>query len=240
MEQIKILTARRAYEFRPDDLRLTMLSVAQIYQQIQQVFGFQVAQVATPMQTFGPVPSTLPPGVVFDFGGTQTPDEVPTPVRFLHIESTRIVMDVAGPSSAIDWSFQQLQGMLAEVRAPDGSPVIGEPVRVRDYSELSVRYGFGLEELVGGPLFDVAKEMLGEEGRDVLPLGIKFRAVAPSEEPNPGDIAGISSSRGHQIEYRAGTRLEEEAFFSAAELSTDRHIAWLKALGEKLVDGTEG
>jgi hypothetical protein len=234
MKQIKILAARRAYEFRPDDLRLTVLSVTQIHQQIQQYFSFQVVQVATPLQTFGPIPNTLPPGVVFDFGTTQTPDNVPTPIRFLHFEPTRIVVDVAGPSSAIDWTFTQLQNLLAEIEAPDGSPLMGEPERMRDYSELSVRYGFGLEELVSGPLFEVAEEVLKEDGQDILPLGVKFGTVAPDEEPNPGQIASINFSRGHQLEYRAGTRLEEGMFFSSAELSTDMHVDWLEALGRKV------
>lgn len=235
MEELKILAARRAYDFRTDDLRLTILSVAQIHQQIQQYFGFQVVQVATPLQTFGPIPNTIPPGVVFDYGMTQTPDEVPTPLRFLHFEPNRVVIDVAGPSSAIDWTFQQLRSILAEVRAPDGSATIGEPLRTRDYSEINVRYGFGLQEMVSGPLFEVAEEMLGEEGRKVLPLGIKFRAVAPDDTPNPGEIANINFSRGNQLEYRYDTQLGEGVLFSNAELPTDRHIAWLTALGERLV-----
>jgi hypothetical protein len=102
------------------------------------------------------------------------------------------------------------------------------------FSELSVRYGFGLEELVSGPLFEVAEEVLKEDGQDILPLGVKFGTVAPDEEPNPGQIASINFSRGHQLEYRAGTRLEEGMFFSSAELSTDMHVDWLEALGRKV------
>ncbi|MDQ5830545.1 MAG: hypothetical protein M3324_11965 [Actinomycetota bacterium] len=230
MEQIKILTARRAYEFRPDDLRLSVLSVAQVYQQIQQFFGFGVAVVATPQQMFGPVPNTIPPGLVFDYGATQTPEELPTPIRFLHFEPRRIVVDVAGPSSAIDWTFEQLQRVLAEIRAPDGSPSIGEPERMRDYSEISAHYDFDFGVMVGGPLLELARRTTNEEGHSAIPLSIRFRAVDPAEEVHPAEVGQPSLSQGQMFEIRAGTRPKDRTFFSAAELTTDQHLAWLESL----------
>ncbi len=108
-----------------------MLSVAEVHQQIWQYFSFQVVQIASPVQTFGPFPNTIPPGVVLDYGTTQTPEKSPTPIRFLYFEPGRIVIDVAGPSSAIDWTFRQLQRVLSEILSPDRSPVIGEPEMIR-------------------------------------------------------------------------------------------------------------
>ncbi len=233
-ERVKIISARRAYEFRPDDLRLSVLSVAQVHQQIQQYFSFQVVQIGTPLQTFGPFPNTMPPGVVFDYGTTQTPNEVPTPIRFMHFEPLRIVIDVAGPSSAIDWTFQQLLSLLQEVRAPDGSPLIGEPERIREYSELTLRHDFGIKDLVSGPLLDLANEVFGEEGRSMVPLGVKFGAVTSQEEPNPGEIGNMNFSRGNMFEYRFGTRYEEGVFFSCAQASTDKHVYWLEALAQRV------
>jgi hypothetical protein len=230
MEQLKILTARRAYEFRPDDLRLSVLSVVQVHQQIQQLFSFQVAAVGTPQQTFGPVPNTMPPGLVLDFGATQTPENIPTPMRFLHFEPQRIVIDVAGPSSAIDWTYEQLQRVLTAMQAPDGSPVLGEPERVREYSEISVHLGFGFEKLVGGPVFELAQKTFAEDHREVLPMGVKFDAVDPDNKVEPGRIGLHSYSRGNSIELRAGTRPEDKVFLSVAELPTDQHIAWLESL----------
>jgi hypothetical protein len=234
IEQTKILTARRAYEFRPDDLRLSVLSVAQVHQQIQQFFSFQVGAVGTPQPTFGPIPNTLPPGVVLDFGTTQTPENVPTPMRFLHFEPRRIVIDVAGPSSAIDWTYEQIRRILAEVQSPDGSAVIGEPVRTRDYSEIIAHFDFDFEDLISGPLLELAKETFDEDGRSVLPLSLKFRAVAPDEEADPGKITLGAFSDGNALELRAGTRPQDRTFYSVTEMPTDRHLAWLEALDQRL------
>lgn len=237
IEQTKILVSRRAYEFRPDELRLTVLTTAEVSQQIQQHFSFQVVQVATPLQTFGPIPVTMPPGLVFDYGTTQTPEDVPTPIRFLHFEPHRVVVDVAGPSSAIDWTFERLRLILEEARAPDGSPAIGNPENVREYSEISVRYDFGIEDVIGGPLLELAEETLGRGGLTVMPLGLKFGAVDPGAEVRPSEIGSMSYSRGGLVELRAGTRPEEKVFFSAAELPTSEHQAWLEAL-DRRVNGT--
>lgn len=234
MDQVKTVTARRAYEFRPDDLRVSVLSVAQVHQQIQQFFSFQVALVGTPQPTFGPVPNTMPPGVVLDFGTTQTPDEIPTPIRFMHFEPRRIVIDVAGPSSAIDWTYGQLRRILAEVKSPDSSPIIGEPAGIRDYSEIIVHFDFDFEDLIGGPLLELAKKTFGEDGRSVMPLGLRFRAVAPDEEAEPGAIGMMGFSHGNSLELRSGTRPQDRTFFSVAEMPTDRHLAWLEALNQRL------
>lgn len=234
MEQAKILVARRAYEFPPDELRLSLLSVNEVQQRIQQVFGFQAHGIGSPMPTFGPVPNTIPPGVVFDYGNTQTPDGVPTPTRFLHFEPRRMVIDVAGPSSAIDWTFEQLRALLEDVRAPDGSPAIGEPEATREYSEVVARYGFDFGELVSGPLIDLAREVFGEDGQAVLPMGVKFQAIESGAEVEPGSIGVMGFSRGNMIEIRTGTRPEERTYLSVAEVPTDKHLDWLKKLDERL------
>lgn len=234
IEQTKILTARRAYEFRPDDLRLSVLSVTQVHQQIQQFFSFQVAVVGTPQQTFGTVPSTMPPGVVMDFGTTQTPESTPVPMRFLHFEPRRIVIDVAGPSSAIDWTFEQLRDLFVNTPSPDGSPIIGEPEKIRDYSEIIVQYDFSFEDLVGGPLLELAKETFGKEDHSVLPLSVKFRAVDLEDEADPGKIGTMGFSQGNSIELRAGTRPSERTFYSVTELPTDKHLSWIEALDRRL------
>ena len=239
IEQIKILVSRRAYEFRPDDLRLTVLTTAEVSQQIQDHFSFQVLQVATPLQTFGPIPITMPPGLVFDYGTTQTPEYEPAPIRFLHFEPQRIVVDVAGPSSAIDWTFERLRLILEDVRAPDGSPAIGEPASIKEYSEISARYSFGIEDVIGGPLLDLASETFGGEELTVMPLGIKFGAVDPSAAVHPSEIGSMAFSRGSFVELRAGTTPEDKTFFSAAELTTDEHRSWLEALDQRM-SGTEG
>src|SRR5947209_3127631 len=109
LEQIKLLSSRRAYEFRPDDLRLSVLSVKPVQEQITQLFQFQTSIMGTPMATFGDVPVTYPPGFVFDMGVWISQNKQVIPIRFLHFEQRRIVIDVAGPSFAITAIFDQLQ-----------------------------------------------------------------------------------------------------------------------------------
>lgn len=228
-EQVRILTARRAYEFPVGGIRLTMLSTAQMPNTIQQHFDFQAGGITTPPQIFGEVPATMPPGLVFNLGSIQSPEGVLTPIRFMHFESQRIVIDVAGHSSAIDQVFERLLDLLSEVPTPDGSPLIGEPSGTIDYSEVSAQLGFDLGELISEPLRTVAQDVLteGEEGLKALPVFVAFQIVEPSaviEQP----------AAGQQIQIRAETRADERIYFSAMGWPTDKNLAWLEALDRQL------
>lgn len=227
-EKVKLITARRAYEFRPNELRLTMLSLAKIREHIQKMFSFEIGEVQPPPPVFGPVQLTVPPGIVFQTGGTQVPEKTMVPIRFMHFEPSRIVIDVGGPSSAIDYIFVQLQRLLADIRAPDGSPIIGEPWRVLDYSEISGRLSFGFDKLLNKKLRDHTKSLFGEEGkkREVVPLGVRFIST-----DGPG---GSESPDIYTLEIRDADQIEDEIYTSSADMPTDRHLAWLEALGQKL------
>src|SRR5579884_729070 len=102
LEQVKLLASRRAYEFSPDALRLTTLSIELVQQQLRQLFSFQSSTVGSPIPTFGVVPASYPPGAVFNLGVWIYHEEQIVPIRFMHFEQNRIVIDVAGPSTAID------------------------------------------------------------------------------------------------------------------------------------------
>src|SRR5712692_10405927 len=133
LEQVKILTSRRAYEFSPDALRLSSLCIQPVQQQIQRLFNFQSSVIGPPVASFGAVPSTFPPGIVFDIGAWIHQEEHIVPIRFLHFEQNRIVIDVAGPTVAIDGIADRLFHYLSGLQAADGSPIVGEPERVLDY-----------------------------------------------------------------------------------------------------------
>jgi hypothetical protein len=81
------------------------------------------------MPTFGPIENTIPPAVVCDIGAVSFPEGSATPIRFIHFESRRVVIDIAGPSSRIDVVFEQLQQILAMVAVPDGSAAMGTPAQ---------------------------------------------------------------------------------------------------------------
>lgn len=243
IKQAKILAARRAYEFHSDDLRLAVLSGAEVREKVEQRFGFQIAQVARPIEIFGPVGDDIPsgsvfdsPGVVFDLGAVSSPEGWTVPIRFLHFEPRRIVVDVAGPSSAIDLVFDELRRIADTVKIPDEVPVIGAPERELDYSEVTARFGFDLDRLFCEPFLALARRTFSgsEEGATIAPVGVKFQKAEPSGEIGPSQIGAFRFSKGQLLELRMGTHPRDRAYYSAAELPTDKHLAWLESLDEEL------
>lgn len=239
MDDMKILAVRRAYEFAQDDLRLTVLSVVQVAEHIKQAFGFQGYAFGTPIPTFGDVPATLPPGIVFYSGVWLSPDHQVSPIRLMNFEPRRIVIDVTSSSSAIDGVFSRLQDTLGEIRAPDGAPAIGTPRRIRDYSEVSAHFRFPLKDLLASPI-QRALERATETARMEKPLlqpTIFCEVVDPKEE-----YAGLSAvtSKSFQFGIRTGTPPEENVYFSAAPLDLASHMAFLESIEESFVPSPAG
>ncbi len=225
-----VLTARRSYEFPPDAIRLSALSTTPVQAQIRAAFAFQSAVVGSPMPTFGPVIGTLPPGVVFDWGSYGSDDGTITPIRFIHFEPSRIVIDVAAQSSQIDAIYARLQQVLSSVRLSSRLSVIGEPSSIVDYSELLPRLGFALEELLRDPVGDFLRQRLSAAmlGSVFVP-GFVFQAV-PSDQA----YAGAVGSDQYVLQLRAGTMPGEGHLFSSAPLTTNDHEAYLRALESAL------
>jgi hypothetical protein len=182
------------------------------------------------MPTFGPVPATIPPGVVFDYGAALT-SEGEVPIRFLHFEPYCIVLDVAGDLSAIEQVYDQLRETLDQIHDLDGSPAVGEPVRMSDYSEISKEVSFDFERLLSEPVSRLAQSTFADrEDVRVFPSAIHFLVVSSAQEiqqlpPEPS------------LQVRAGTSLEDRICYSTAYLNADEHIAWLEALDAELGSG---
>jgi hypothetical protein len=229
VDRVKILVARRAYQFALDELRLTSLSVGDVPAQIQEHFEFRNANIATPPATFADVPATIPPGLVFNVGALRSSDGALTPIRFMHFEPQRIVIDLAGRSAAIDEAYEQLKDLLSEVKAPDGSPAIGEPRGTLDYSEISARLNPHFTGLIDERLSDAAKQTFAEEeGAEVVPVGMVLRIATPStviDQPNYGQAI---------IQVRAGTRADERIYFSSTDLTSEANLAWLEHLDKAM------
>jgi hypothetical protein len=230
LEQVKILSSRRAYEFRQDDLRLTMLSTKPVQQQFQDLFHFQTSAMGSPAPTFGDVPATYPPGFVFDMGVWISPDQQPVPIRFLHFEQRRIVIDVAGSSSSIGAIFEQVKNFFSDLRAPDGSPVIGEPERILDYSEVTAQYPFSLDAFIAEPVRKLLKGVL-PEGNDTRNAMLStFSVQVYSVDKELASVPSLTDFRSLSFALRAGTRPQDHIYFSSAPLDSETHLRYLHEL----------
>jgi len=235
IEQINVVSSRRAYEFAADTIRLTVLTTKPVLDAIQGAFHFQIAQVGSPIRTFGDVPATIPPGVVCDYGIWITPDEQAVPIRFVHIEPRRIVIDVVGASSLITPIYERLRQVVDEVcsvlHLADDRPAFGEPERAIDFSEVTMKCSWSLDAIFAPQVRDLfahAAAFASEhEGMMLVPTLIM--------RPNPADRessgADISlDSRALQLAPRMGTRFEDQVHYSGALLDSEAHLAYLRQL----------
>ena len=229
VDQVKVISARRAYEFRPDNLRLTSLTVREVVGMVQEEFDFRGVSITTPPPTFDDVPATIPPGLVFNVGAIKLNSGQTAPIRFMHFEPARVVIDAAAPTSAIDEVFGRLSELLGEVRSPDGSLAMGEPERVRDYSEVSVRLYGRFNQLLSEPVRAAANQMFAtEDNAETVPVTLILQVAdtsLPLSRPDSGQAI---------VQVRAGTSPDEQIYFSSTDLPSDKNVEWLKTLEEHL------
>lgn len=228
--KVNLLSSRRSYELPGDRLRLTMVTVAETIQAIRGTFGFQFAQVANPMPTFGTVPPTIPPGVVFNYGRIVGQPPTVTPIRYIHFEPQRIVIDVAGPSDAISPIYAGLREILTPVRMPDGTEVIGEPVAVLDYSEITIQPPLSLETLFAPRITALFRKQLRVRGTKRFQTVVPQLAVQPLESGATYGLEDPGETGILRLELRAGTRVDEQVWFSGAPLDSDGHVKYLESL----------
>jgi hypothetical protein len=237
VRDLKLITSRRAYEFKRDSLRLSLLSLPQVQTQISQVFGFQTVGLGTPQPTFGSVLAAVPPGVVFNFGAWQDSEPTPVPIRFVHFEQTRIVIDVAGPSSVIDSIFQAIRAVVDDVKASDGSAAIGEVERTLDYSEFSGRFSFDLGQLFVPQARELFWKAAGPDEQNgwlrVAVPSIFVQRVRPDQDYHGVGVA--ADSHVLAMSTRAGTRPDDGVSFSGAPLDSETHREYLNQLEEALL-----
>jgi hypothetical protein len=229
--KVKVLSARRAYEFSPDDLRLTLLSVSAVIERIQDTFKFQQALPGTPTPTFGPVPQTLPPGLAFGTGSFVSEETGVVPIRLLHFEPRRIVLDVAGHSSTIGPIYLYLTELLKGLVASDGTEAIGQYTRILDSSEITAKLSFPAGQTLAPALLDVFTAALGANGHGkvgVPTIGVQL------QDPN-AEFAGVTGGNqvggpAIQLALRQGRQLSEQIYYSVAPLTTEAHIEYLAKL----------
>ena len=222
----RVLGARRAYQFPPDAIRLTVLTLPAVVAAVRGAFGFGGAQVGMPLPLFGDIPSTIPPGVVFNYGSYSSADGKTIPIRLLHFEPFRVVIDVAYTSDAIEPIFQYLRQVLVPFSAPDGGAAIeGEPASILHHSELTFRLAVDpLVWLGRAPWGDLFHPLAADEAIIATVSLAKVRRQAPLAP------MGVASPSVATIELRQGSRPGDGAFYSAAPMPTSDHQAALEAI----------
>lgn len=231
---MKLISSRRAYEFRMDDLRLTILSLSAVQESVKTLFGFGGVEIGSPTPTFGPVQPTLPPGLVFHTGAWISPEKQLVPIRMMNFEPRRIVIDVAGPSWAIDPIYALLRANLQPLVAPDGSPAVGQPERIRDFSEISISFPLDPLDLLAPAAKEVFSRatLAGDDTPDAVVVPVITLQVQRAKDEFPGIALWGNTSL--QLALRAGTQLAEHTYYSAAPLASDAHQAYLAALQEAM------
>lgn len=231
-KDVKILTNRKGFEFATDGICLPVIATRPIMDHIQQLFQFQLVTIGSPMPTFGEVLNTFPPGVIFDHGVAFLAEKHMIPIRFLHFDSQRMVIDATGDSAAINTIMKQIVDLVNEVQTSSGEPVIGKPEQTLNYSELSAQFSFPLDTLLVPALRQVLQKALHgpeseKEGQNNPPLALTFTLspLAPSNS-DPSKTTPIPFT----FTTRTGTQPEEHIYFSSAPLDAETHTAYLNEL----------
>jgi hypothetical protein len=231
MNDLSVISARRSYEFAQDAIRLTLLSSQPVVAFIKQMFQFEVGSVGTPMETFGPMASTIPPGLFFDYGISPVPEGNGTAIRYLHFEQRRIVIDVAGPTSTLDSTFSTLCQNLADLRTSEGYPAIGEPVETRDYSEIRLAMDLDPRQLVPSTILDEAEKTFGREATDRLLMPVLTLRMQADGEYLGGSVPIVDT---YTLDIRAGTSVADRIYYSAGPMDSESHINFLAKIEKVL------
>lgn len=226
---IKLIAARKSLEFPVDGLRLTAISTPDTLDAIRNVFRFQGVQIAQPMETFGLVARVIPPGVVFNSGSWTDPTYGSVFVRFLHIEQTRIVMDIAGPSEVLVGLGEAVVKTIRDVaQVFDDGPALTDPETEWHYSEMTIQLPAPLSMILPVPLRQLWLQSIPDHANKLLSTALYADQHVP-DAPYEGDrLASPIKSQGYRLSLRKGINPAAHVYFSGAPLDTAAHRAYLK------------
>ena len=229
LTDVRIISSWRAYLFRGDDIRLSMLTTPQVMEALDTAFNAEELSIQTPPSLFRRHRLTNPPGLVLSHGSWVGPDEEGVPVRAIHASADQIVISIAGPSKYIDLIYDRLVTVVNQIPAPDGGSIIGHPVETKDRSVVSFRLQ-GLTELLRPPaLMSAVKTVSGLKGD--LVTAVRFVPWPGSEDY---DVDPTLRHREFALEPLSGWPPELGAFRSIAPLPSDEHLSYLELLSQHI------
>jgi hypothetical protein len=196
-----------------------MLSTSAVSGALQSAFRFQVVTIGAPPPIFGDVLATSPPGLICQIGEIELASGVVVPIRALMFDARRAIIDIAGPSEAIDAVWQQLQVVLSTHVAPDGQPILGQPTATADQSEIAFDAELPRQLGIDRRILNVIEARM-PEGRTLVP-SLVLRA-------NAGDLFPSSPVAAFLFEPRGGSPLSSNHWFSSAPLQTEAHSDYLE------------
>jgi hypothetical protein len=233
MRDVSILGARRSYEFAPEQIQLDLLSNAFALEHLKQAFGFDYGAIVQPSETFGPVPSSVPPGLAFYYGVVQFPEAALTPVRFVHIEPERLVLEVAGDSQVLDEVMRVLMERIDMIENVSGTPILGEEVRIQEQSEIRFRGSFAPSALAPPVVQDSISAVLSRYVKSNLSLAPAL-TIRPVDFARPYGPESHHPSKSFVLELESGFPPEERIYNSVAPLNTVDHLALLHQIDAAL------
>lgn len=234
IEDLRVIASHRSYEFHPDALLLSLITTQPIQQLLASTFAFSQVQIGPPMATVAPVLQTIPPGLVFNYGYIAAEPGQPTPIRFLHFEPNRIVIDVAGESRAIDDVFVLLQRILGDVGTPDSVPAMGQPRETLDASECTFQSSDLLSKIVPNAVVESFRSAMRDRSGSVTVVpSLKLQLWENEESFSP--TSALIPRQTASLELRSETRPADWTFFSAASLPSDEHERYLQALASNVL-----
>lgn len=229
LQDVKVISATRAYAYDPDAIRITMLATSQIAGSIAEAFDFRDIDLKAPVPLFSRPKRTDPPGVVFSNGSWDRGDGQIVPVRSLSISSEEIVVAVAAPSSYIDEVFEHLNQLMESFQSPDGTQIVENPVANQETSSVSFRAENFAKVFSMSVLRDAAATATGDLGHTSVPFSMDFwfRAGGSGfDEPAPAHKFTVAVRM-----RRSG---EVDTFRSIAPLPSDRHVEYLEDVVRRL------
>ena len=218
--ELTAISARRAYEYGIDSIRLSVICTEAVQANLIEAFKFKSAEVAIPQSTFGETQLTTPPGLVLQVGEANARDGQVVPIRALMFDSVRIVIDIAAPSEFIDEIAARVFEVLSGHTAPDGRSLLGEPIAVRDQSDLVFELRLPVTLGVADPVWRVIARHIPSGYAPAVTLLIR------------ASVTGIFGGAGEAfvLEPRGGSRIGANSWFSSAPLPSAAHGSYVKEL----------